>query len=106
MVDGESAVLPAPAAFGSADPDDSLPVFESDAPSEARPSRPFQDNGWMDEDHYYDADVPADCYNPREWTETYKDLDEIGMGKYAGWIRAADSRGPAGRQHNLLSLRE
>lgn len=41
MVDDESAVLPAPAAFGPADPDDSLSVFESDDPSEARPSRPF-----------------------------------------------------------------
>ena len=68
MVDGESAVLPAPAAFGSADPDDSLPVFESDAPSEARPSRPFQDNGWMDEDAFQKM-VALPLKNPGKWYE-------------------------------------
>ena len=76
-VDGESDVLPAPAAFDPADSGDSSSESESDAPFASRPSRPFQDNGWMDEDYYYDADVSADCYNPREWSETYKDLDEI-----------------------------
>ena len=51
MVDSESAVLPAPAAFDPADSGDSSSESESDAPFASRPSRPFQDNGWMDGDH-------------------------------------------------------
>ena len=77
MVDSESAVLPAPAAFDPADSGDSSSESESDAPFASRPSRPFQDNGWMDGDHYSEADVPTDCHNASEWTEKYKDLDEI-----------------------------
>ena len=84
MVDGESAVLPA---FAASDLDDlaaSLPDSELNEPeldeevsSNSRPSRPFRDNGWMDADHYFDAELPTDQHDPNEWTKTYKDIDEI-----------------------------
>ena len=77
MVDSESAVLPAPAAFDPADSGDSSTESESDATFASRPSRPFQDNGWMDEDHYNEVDVPTDCHNASKWKQTYKDLGEI-----------------------------
>jgi len=80
MVDGESAVLPAPAAFDLDDLAASLldePELDETEPSVSRSSRPFTDKDWMDQDHYFDGDLPADQHGSAEWKETYKDMDEI-----------------------------
>ena len=42
----------------------------------SRPSRAHLDNNWLDEDHYFKDDTPADTFND-EWSEKYKDLGEI-----------------------------
>ena len=73
MVDDESAVLPAPTAFDPDESVDSPPVGEFDTLSISRPSRPFRDNGWIDDDHYFEADVPDEHHDPNEWKEVYKD---------------------------------
>ena len=80
MVDGESAVLPAPAAFDLDDLAASLldePELDETEPSVSRSSRPFTDKDWMDQDHYFDGDLPTDQHGSAEWKETYKDMDEI-----------------------------
>jgi len=93
VVDGESAVLPAPAAFDLDDPAASLldePELDLAEPSISRPSRPFIDKDWVDEDHYFDGDLPTDQYGSGEWKETYKDIDEI---QFNGSIRRHWKRG-------------
>ena len=77
MVLDESEVLPAPAAFDPDDGDEYNPVPEFDSLSVSRSSRPSQDVGWADDDHYHDSDLPTDQYVPSKWTEKYKDLDQI-----------------------------
>ena len=42
-----------------------------------RPSRPSNDHGWLDSDHYSQLDLPTDSYTDGEWKERYTDLDEI-----------------------------
>ena len=93
VVDGESAVLPAPAAFDLDDPAASLldePELDLAEPSISRPSRPFIDKDWVDEDHYFDGDLPTDQYGSGDWKETYKDIDEI---QFNGSIRRHWKRG-------------
>ena len=94
MVDGESAVLPAPAAFDLDDLAASLldePELDETEPSVSRSSRPFTDKDWMDQDHYFDGDLPTDQHGSAEWKETYKDMDEIQVNAA---IRRQWKRGP------------
>ena len=42
-----------------------------------RASRPSNDDGWLDYDHYSHLDAPADSYADGEWRERDSDLDEI-----------------------------
>ena len=72
MVDGESAVLPAPAAFDLDDLAASLldePELDETEPSVSRSSRPFTDKDWMDQDHYFDGDLPTDQHGSAEWKD-------------------------------------
>ena len=77
MVHDESAVLPAPAAFDPDNGEDCYLLSEFNSPTVSRSSRPFQDTGWADDDHYHESDLPTDQIVPSEWTEKYKDLDQI-----------------------------
>ena len=86
-------MLPAPAAFDLDDPAASLldePELDLAEPSISRPSRPFIDKDWVDEDHYFDGDLPTDQYGSGEWKETYRDIDEI---QFNGSIRRHWKRG-------------
>ena len=56
MVLDESFVLPAEVALDPAD-DEGDECFESPV---ARPSRPFEDTDWTDQDHFYDGDLPEE----------------------------------------------
>ena len=77
MVNDESAVLPAAAVFNSDEGTTSPPAEEVDSLSRSRPSRPCHDDGWIDDDHYFQYDDPADSFAADEWKEVYKNLDEI-----------------------------
>ena len=77
MVHDESAVLPAPATFNPDDGEDCDPLPEFCSLSVSRSSRPFQDTGWADDDHYHESDLPTDQFVPSEWAEKYKDLGQI-----------------------------
>ena len=70
MVDDESSVLPSAAAIDPDEHDASDSLFQS------RPSRPCHDEGWLDDDHYFDHDEPIDPCSV-DWKEMYKDMDEI-----------------------------
>ena len=77
MVLDESNVLPSPAAFDSNETDDPISIGVDETLSQSRPSRPSQDQGWLDEDHYFEHDLPSEEFNPGEWKEEYKHMDEI-----------------------------
>ena len=54
-----------------------------------RPSRPFQDDDWTEQDHYYDGDLPEESCSEK-WNRVYHDLDEIQVN---GAIRRHWSKG-------------
>ena len=86
MVNSESQVLPATHAFPTEsldgeqqgkETDNSLHLDDVETIYRARASRPGSNDGWLDTDHYFAQDLPADSYKDGEWKEKYKDLDEI-----------------------------
>ena len=42
----------------------------------SRPSRAYLDSDWLDKDHYFEDNAPADTFED-EWKEKCRDLDEI-----------------------------
>ena len=77
MVDGESDVLPAAAGLDASEGDASISTDPLHSISQSRPSRPCHDDGWLDKDHYFENDDPADTCDYDKWKEKYKDIDEI-----------------------------
>ena len=78
MVHDGSFVLPSAVAFLSNSDSASSLADDADTISASRSSRPCRDDGWIDEDNYYQlADEPADSHVANEWKEKYHDLDEI-----------------------------
>ena len=77
MVNDESAVLPVDVGFDSDEGTALSLAVEVDSLSRARSSRPCHDDGWIDDNHYFQSDKPADAYVANEWKEVCKDFDEI-----------------------------
>ena len=75
MVNSESEVIPSPAGLHAGNVDEALPTDDLDSVLRSRSSRPHLDNGWLDEDHYFDGNVPTDEYVHGEWKEIYRDID-------------------------------
>ena len=74
----KSFVLLSAAAFHSNSDSASSLADDADTIFGSRSSRPCLDDGWINEDHYYQsADEPADSHVANEWKEKYQDLDEI-----------------------------
>ena len=76
MVLDESSVLPAVVALdpleGTASLDDDLETL-----SQSRPSRPSLDVGWIDDNHYFDHDVPDDSFDSSELPKTEHDFNSF-----------------------------
>ena len=86
MVNSKSQVLPATHALPTEslvgeqqgkETDNSLQLDDVQTLYRARASRPSSDNGWLDTNHYFDQDLPANSYKDGKWKEKYKDLNEI-----------------------------
>ena len=79
MLSNDSAVLPAavPALKSNEGDEYVFDTNEFNNLSRSRPSRPYQDDGWLDTDHYFEDDAPTDSFNSSKWKEKYKDMDEI-----------------------------
>ena len=60
MVDGESDVLSTAVGLAARNGDLSISTDPSHSISQSRPSRPCHDDGWLDKDHYFENDDPAD----------------------------------------------
>ena len=85
MVIGESEVLLATQAIPIESLEGEQQGKETDASEQlddveslflARARRPSSKDGWLDTDHYFDQDLPADSSKDGKWKEKYKDLDE------------------------------
>ena len=71
MVLDESTVLPAKDALDLDKNETSNSINEIDSLALSRPSRPCQDNGWINEDHYYKNYSPSDLFKSKEWIKKY-----------------------------------
>ena len=77
MVHDASTVLPTAAAFGPDEDAASSLEHEVESLSRARSSRPYHDDGWADNDHYFEYDEPVHVYAAGEWNRLHKDLGEM-----------------------------
>jgi hypothetical protein len=84
MVNSESEVLPSSLGIPADDEVEDLggeqeqAYYDIGSLFQSRASRPGQDFGWLDKDHYFtEQDRPGELYREGEWTEKYTDMDEI-----------------------------
>ena len=54
MVNSESEVIPSPAGLHAGNVDEVLPTDDLDSVLRSRSSRPHLDDGWIDDDHYFE----------------------------------------------------
>ena len=104
MVNGETAVLPAAAAFES-DKASALPLADGAVASfsRSRSSRLCHNDGWITKDNYSQSNTPENLFNASKWKGVYKCLDESWVN---GTIERRWTRGKEEFRYILLQCKD